>query len=63
MAPLIAQGKSNREIAETLYLNVRTVESHVTRILTRLGFSSRTEIAVWAVKAKLFHANGEAGKS
>jgi DNA-binding NarL/FixJ family response regulator len=49
VAVLIAQGKSNREIAETLVVTVRTVEAHITRILDKLGFKSRTEIATWAV--------------
>lgn len=49
VAVLIAQGKSNREIAETLAIAVRTVESHITRILDRLGLKSRAEIAMWAV--------------
>jgi DNA-binding CsgD family transcriptional regulator len=48
VAALIARGKSNREIATELFVGVRTVEAHITRILTRLGFTSRTEIAVWA---------------
>ena len=43
------RGKTNREIAAELFVGVRTVEAHITRILTRLGFSSRTEIALWAV--------------
>jgi predicted ATPase/DNA-binding CsgD family transcriptional regulator len=56
IAALIAQGKSNREIAGELYLGVRTVEAHITRILTRLGYSSRIEIAVWAAKEGIgFH--------
>jgi DNA-binding NarL/FixJ family response regulator len=59
VATLIAQGKSNREIAEALYLSVRTVEAHITRILTRLGFSSRTEVAVWAAGQQLAPASGE----
>jgi len=46
---LIAQGKSNREIAEMLVITVRTVEANITRILDKLGFKSRTEIATWAV--------------
>jgi DNA-binding CsgD family transcriptional regulator len=50
---LIAQGKSNREIAEELVVGVRTVEAHVTRILNKLGFSSRAQIAVWAVEKGL----------
>ena len=49
VAVLIAQGKSNREIAERLIVTVRTVEAHITRILDKLGFKSRTEIATWAV--------------
>ena len=48
MAALIAQGRSNREIAGTLVVSERTVESHVTNILAKLGFDSRTQIAVWA---------------
>ena len=49
VAVLIAQGKSNREIAERLVITVRTVEANITRILDKLGFKSRTEIATWAV--------------
>ena len=53
IAMLISQGKNNTEIAQTLYLGVRTVEAHVTHILTKLDFSSRTQIAVWAVQKGL----------
>lgn len=56
VAVLIAQGKSNREIAAELVVEVRTVEAHVTRILTKLGFSSRTQIAVWAIEKGLARA-------
>jgi DNA-binding NarL/FixJ family response regulator len=49
VAALIAQGKSNREIAEALVVSERTVESHVTNILTKLDFTSRARIAAWAV--------------
>jgi non-specific serine/threonine protein kinase len=48
VAALIAQGKSNREIAEAMTVGVKTVETYVTRILNRLGFDSRVQIAVWA---------------
>ncbi len=58
VAALIAAGKSNREIAESLVLTVRTVEAHITRILTKLGLKSRTEIAVWAVAKGLVHPPG-----
>ena len=48
VAALIAQGKSNREIAEALVVGTRTVETYVTRILNKLGFDSRVQIATWA---------------
>jgi predicted ATPase/DNA-binding NarL/FixJ family response regulator len=50
---LIAQGKSNRAIAEELFLGVKTVETYVTRILNKLGLSSRVQIALWAVEKGL----------
>jgi DNA-binding NarL/FixJ family response regulator len=52
-AALIAQGKSNREIAEAMAVGVRTVETYVTRILNKLGFESRVQIATWAVEKGL----------
>ena len=55
-ARLIAQGKSNREIADTLIIGERTVETHVSNILSKLGFASRAQIAVWAVEQRLAHS-------
>jgi len=49
VAALIAQGKSNREIAEAMTVGVKTVETYVTRILNKLNFESRVQIATWAV--------------
>jgi DNA-binding CsgD family transcriptional regulator/tetratricopeptide (TPR) repeat protein len=49
VAGQIAQGKSNREIAEALVLGERTIETHVGSILSKLGFSARTQVALWAV--------------
>jgi non-specific serine/threonine protein kinase len=48
VAALIALGRSNREIAEALFLSVRTVAVHVTNILSKLDFRSRAQIAGWA---------------
>ena len=53
VAVLIAQGKSNREIADALVVSYRTVETHVGTILSKLAFSSRAQIAVWAVEIGL----------
>jgi DNA-binding CsgD family transcriptional regulator len=53
VARLIAQGKSNREIAEAMTVGVKTVETYVTRILNKLGFDSRVQIATWAIEKGL----------
>lgn len=53
VALLIAQGSSNRTIAESLILGERTVEDYVANILAKLNFSSRSQIAAWAVESGL----------
>ena len=53
VAALIAQGTSNREIAEALSITVRTVEAHITRSLDKLGLKSRAAIAAWMVAKRL----------
>ncbi|MFF2902436.1 ATP-binding protein [Streptomyces sp. NPDC057966] len=45
VATLVAQGLSNREVAERLVISKRTADTHVERILTKLAIDSRTEIA------------------
>ncbi|WP_103564974.1 ATP-binding protein [Actinomadura rubteroloni] len=47
VAALVAEGLTNRQIADRLVLAKRTVDSHVEHILTKLGFTARTEIAAW----------------
>jgi predicted ATPase/DNA-binding CsgD family transcriptional regulator len=49
VAGLIGQGKSNREIAEELFLSKRTVETHASHILSKLGLSSRAQIMRWVL--------------
>ncbi|MCB8984499.1 MAG: DUF2791 family P-loop domain-containing protein [Ardenticatenaceae bacterium] len=49
VATVVAQGLTNQEIADELVVSIKTVEAHVTRILSKLGFSSRAQIAAWAV--------------
>jgi DNA-binding NarL/FixJ family response regulator len=41
---------TNRAIAERLFLSERTVESHMEHILTKLGFSTRTQVAGWVAE-------------
>ncbi|MGI8690146.1 MAG: LuxR C-terminal-related transcriptional regulator [Thermomicrobiales bacterium] len=45
----VAQGRSNREIADTLFIAEKTVEWHVGNCLRKRGFRTRAELAVWAV--------------
>ncbi|MBT2490087.1 response regulator transcription factor [Streptomyces sp. ISL-96] len=47
---LIADGRSNREIARTLVLSEKTVKTHVSNILMKLDLSDRTQAALWAVR-------------
>jgi DNA-binding NarL/FixJ family response regulator len=52
VARLIAEGRSNREIAAELVISQRTAENHVEHILTKLGFTSRAQVAVWAAASQ-----------
>ena len=47
---LLARGLTNKDMAQTLILSVRTVEAHLRSIYGKLGARSRTEAALWAVK-------------
>jgi DNA-binding NarL/FixJ family response regulator len=44
----LATGKSNREIAQTLYLSEGTVKNYMSQVLNRLGMRDRTQAALWA---------------
>ncbi|MEW5872876.1 MAG: response regulator transcription factor [Chloroflexota bacterium] len=54
---LIAQGLNNRQIAETMIISEKTVKTHVSNILSKLGVEDRTQAAIWALK------NGLAGEA
>jgi len=53
VAALVARGLTNRRIADQLCLSVRTVDTHVDHALTKLGFSTRTQLAAWAYESGL----------
>jgi DNA-binding NarL/FixJ family response regulator len=52
---LVGLGLSNRQIAARLVITERTAETHVARVLRKLGLRSRTQAAVWAVRLGLGH--------
>jgi non-specific serine/threonine protein kinase len=49
---LVAEGLTNREIATRLVISPRTAQGHVEHILTKLGFTSRAQIAAWIVETR-----------
>jgi len=50
---LVAQGESNRAIAQKLYISEKTVKNHLTNIFQKLGVIDRTQAALLAVKNKI----------
>ncbi|MEJ3405515.1 response regulator transcription factor [Rathayibacter sp. YIM 133350] len=50
---LIARGYAYKEVAATLYISAKTVESHVSSVLRKLQLSSRHELTAWATARKL----------
>jgi DNA-binding CsgD family transcriptional regulator len=50
---LVAQGQSNREIADALVVTKRTIETHINNILYKLNLTSRAQIVMWAVESGL----------
>lgn len=52
IAALISEGLTSRAIAGRLVLSERTVDGHIQRILRKLGFTSRTQIAAWMVERR-----------
>lgn len=47
---LIARGMTNREIAESMVISEKTVKTHVSNLLDKLGLEDRTRAAIWALK-------------
>ena len=47
---MIAQGLTNHEIAEQMVISEKTVKTHVSNLLDKLGLEDRTRAAIWALK-------------
>jgi DNA-binding CsgD family transcriptional regulator len=52
VAELVAQGLTNRQIAAALFVSERTAQSHLQHILTKLGFTRRSQVAAWVVERR-----------
>jgi DNA-binding NarL/FixJ family response regulator len=50
---LVAQGMANREIAQTLDVSPRTIESHVSNMLNKTSLHNRTELARWSIESSI----------
>jgi len=50
---LIAKGRSNQEIADELFITLKTVKTHVSNILAKLQVEDRTQAAIYAIKNHL----------
>lgn len=53
--PLVAKGYGNKEIAEMLFISVKTVEAHKAKIMEKLHLKSRPELVEFALKKRLLH--------
>ncbi len=51
----VALGKTNQEIADVLFVSERTVRTHITNILAKLGLSNRTQAALYALREGIAH--------
>ncbi|MBI3967514.1 MAG: response regulator transcription factor [Chloroflexi bacterium] len=59
---LLAQGRANKEIARELHIGERTVKTHVSNVLMKLGVQSRTQAALYAARIGLVSMAGPEGR-
>jgi NarL family two-component system response regulator LiaR len=52
---LVAQGQTNQQIADILFLSERTVRTHITNILAKLRLENRTQAALYALREGIAH--------
>jgi DNA-binding NarL/FixJ family response regulator len=55
---LVAEGKSNKEVAEVLGISVKTAMSHREHVMEKLGLHNRTELVRYAIKAGVIRVEG-----
>ncbi|AQL57110.1 response regulator transcription factor [Abyssicoccus albus] len=55
--PLVAKGYGNKEIAEKLFISVKTVEAHKAKFMDKLGIKTKPELLEYAMKKKLIEFN------
>lgn len=55
---LLAEGLTNAQIADRLYISPRTAAVHVSNVLSKLGMGSRAEVAAWAVREGVVGPDG-----
>ena len=60
---LLAEGKANKEVAQTLRIGEKTVKTHVSNVLAKLGVQSRTQAALYAVRIGLVTAHQVGGRA
>jgi DNA-binding CsgD family transcriptional regulator len=58
---LVAAGLTNKVIARRLSMRMPTVRSHIEQVMKRLGFATRTQVALWAFRHGLYRAEEDAG--
>ena len=56
---LLAEGHSNKEIADLLYLSIKTVMAHRANIMEKLGIHNRTELVKYAIRSGLIQVQSE----
>lgn len=57
---LIAEGKTNKEIGEELHISIKTVKTHVSNLLMKLGLEDRTQLAIYAHRKGWVRTEGRA---
>jgi NarL family two-component system response regulator LiaR len=54
----VAQGRSNREIADECFISEKTVKTHISHVLAKLELKDRTQLAIYALRHGLADEDG-----